>query len=108
MSFQDVQPVNLADFLPNLPPEEENIPFDGSHFPKAGMANSPLDLIHRLLVYPPERRLQSADALNHPWFVSDPRLLLPDNYPTKDNQRGAAGEKQLKDSLEFILRTHSD
>ena len=35
------------------------------------MAATPLDLIHRLLVYPPATRLRAEDALKHPWFISE-------------------------------------
>ncbi|EJC98595.1 kinase-like protein [Fomitiporia mediterranea MF3/22] len=54
--------------LPNIPP---NTPSTGSeHKAPEQFAATPLDLIHRLLVYPPEDRLKAADAVEHPWFTT--------------------------------------
>jgi hypothetical protein len=36
-----------------------------------------VDLIQRLLVYPPASRIKAADALKHPWLLSNGRLVLP-------------------------------
>jgi len=44
------------------------------------MSSSPLDLLHRFLVYPPSERLQAADALRHPWFTSEYPIPLPVGY----------------------------
>ena len=33
---------------------------------------SALDLIEKLLVFPPYARLQAADALQHAWFTAEP------------------------------------
>lgn len=73
--------MELKPHLPNLPQDAEStgsahaIPFD------VPTRCSPLDLIHRLLVYPPRDRLKAAEVLNHPWFLenqnTDEPLLLP-------------------------------
>lgn len=48
------------------------------------MTPSPLDLLHRFLVYPESERLQASEALRHPWFIADPPILLPVAYPAKN------------------------
>ena len=59
--------------LPNLPAEDliTGASSGSEHNPPEKMAATPLDLIHRLLVYPPEARIRAADALKHPWFISE-------------------------------------
>ena len=53
ISFPTMQPLPLADVLPDAPPLA-------------------LDLIEKLLVYPPAARLQASEALAHRWFQSEP------------------------------------
>jgi hypothetical protein len=36
-----------------------------------------VDLIHRLLIYAPGSRLKAAEALRHPWLLTDSPLVLP-------------------------------
>lgn len=36
-----------------------------------------IDLLQRLLIYPPDSRLKAADALGHSWLLSDGPLVLP-------------------------------
>jgi serine/threonine protein kinase len=64
-------------------------------------APTAVDLLQRLLVYPPDSRFKTADALMHPWLLSDAPLILPratvmgDNLPAYTAElRGdsAAGE----------------
>ncbi|KAL5513666.1 hypothetical protein ACEPAH_4065 [Sanghuangporus vaninii] len=78
IQFKVVPSRDICTRLPNLPPDS---PSTGSeHKPPKDFAATPLDLIHRLLVYPPEDRLKAAAALKHPWFTSfeeDIPLLLP-------------------------------
>jgi len=71
VSFIDTTPVDLRNVLPNLPlpANDTSVPSQAGHFPPAEPAQSALDLIHRFLVYPPERRLKAADALQHPWLA---------------------------------------
>ena len=83
VTFQDVPPVDLQPLLLNAPPGDHPT-FSGSHAPPLKLSNSPIDLIYRLLVYPPEERLSAVDARQHPWFSSTP-LALPDGYPHDGN-----------------------
>ncbi|KDQ18232.1 hypothetical protein BOTBODRAFT_128323 [Botryobasidium botryosum FD-172 SS1] len=69
LSFTDVPAMPLSPLLPNLPNPE---------FTPAGA--SPLDLIQRLLAYPPTSRLSAQEALSHPWFASGD-LVLPTGHP---------------------------
>lgn len=73
--------VDLAPLLPNLPSSLRRIQVDTeTHPPVAEKSPSPLDLIHRFLVYEPSLRLHAQEALRHPWFVAEPGLLLPQDY----------------------------
>ncbi|KAG8219241.1 kinase-like protein [Butyriboletus roseoflavus] len=78
VSFVDVDAVDLSLLLPNLPPSTSSISLDTrTHTPILDPVPSPLDLIHRFLVYEPSRRLHPSAALDHPWFRADPGLVLP-------------------------------
>lgn len=82
VTFIDAVPVDLGTLLPNLPPSSAPIHTTSpAHFPPEEVAPSPLDLVNRFLVYPPERRLRAEDALKHPWLSNDV-LLLPEGYTT--------------------------
>ena len=67
LTFMGAEPVDLRQLLPNLPDYEQ----PDSHFA--------LDLVKRLLVYPPEQRLKARNALEHGWLRSG-ALLLPPGY----------------------------
>uniref|UniRef100_A0A7S3KTR7 Cyclin-dependent kinase 2 homolog n=1 Tax=Euplotes crassus TaxID=5936 RepID=A0A7S3KTR7_EUPCR len=43
-----------------------------------------LDLIAKMLLYDPNKRISAADALNHPYFHSEPLPCLPSNLPQFD------------------------
>jgi hypothetical protein len=67
--------VPLSTLLPHLDapyPREKQV-----HFPPAEQEATAVDLIQRLLVYPPDSRVKAADALKHPWLLSDGPLVLP-------------------------------
>lgn len=51
-----------------------------------------VDLLQRLLVYPPDSRFKAADALMHPWLLSDPPLVLPRAAVWNDNMPAYAAE----------------
>ena len=79
ITFQSTPAIDLTLLLPNLPRESQMAESNGSHFPPTAVIPSPLDLLQRLLVYPPDQRLKAADALSHPWFRSG-ALSLPEGY----------------------------
>ncbi|KAI0354667.1 kinase-like protein [Trametes cingulata] len=81
VTFVQVPPVELRRLLPNLPPEETRPEHDDC-----------LDLVSRLLVYPPESRLRADDALSHPLFHRGIPLLVPVGYP-KDHLPASASER---------------
>ncbi|KAH8825649.1 kinase-like domain-containing protein [Flagelloscypha sp. PMI_526] len=102
VQFKMTPTVDIKTFLPNLPP----LPLDTSqmlsalaekHFPPEEQINHPVDVILRLLVYPPERRIEAVDASRHVWFED---VLLPDGYP---NAGGREGMRSLKDVLQTFL-----
>lgn len=78
--------MHLSTLLPHL----------GAPLPHGNQAQIPpteqqptvVDLLQRLLVYPPELRVKAADALMHPWLTSDAPIVLPravvlsENMPT--------------------------
>ncbi|KAG2144672.1 kinase-like domain-containing protein [Suillus bovinus] len=82
LSFINVEPVELCSILPNLSSSTQQHEVDTkTHIPPETMLPTPVDLIHRFVVYEPSRRLRPSKALTHPWFTSEPPLLLPDDFP---------------------------
>ncbi|KAG2138005.1 kinase-like protein [Suillus clintonianus] len=82
LSFINAQPVDLPSILPNLPSSAQQHEVDTkTHMPPEAMLPTPVDLIHRFLVYEPSQRLRPSKALTHPWFTSEPPLLLPADFP---------------------------
>ncbi|KAF7331340.1 Lanosterol 14-alpha-demethylase [Mycena kentingensis (nom. inval.)] len=67
VDFTVVPRVPLAGFLPNLPPGP------------GGAGEDALDLIERLLEYPPEKRVSAGEARRHAWFTGtgDGKVLGP-------------------------------
>lgn len=60
---------------PRRSPSPLRAPATDAHFvPSCSKSNSELfgDLIDKLLVLDPKRRLTAVEALDHPWFWSDP------------------------------------
>lgn len=87
VSFVDVDATDLVARLPNLPPSTTTTTFHTdttAHAPSPDPVPSPLDLVHRFLVYEPSRRLHPSEALGHPWFKAEPGLVLP----TDDDRTG--------------------
>ncbi|THH13491.1 hypothetical protein EW146_g6721 [Bondarzewia mesenterica] len=97
VTFMDAPGIPLGTLLPNLPNlrDRSNKLTDGhdpSHFPARDLSPTALDLIHRLLIYPPSSRLKAVDAQRHPWFSAKPPLLLP---TAMKEQEGAASHAQV-------------
>ncbi|KAF9469526.1 kinase-like domain-containing protein [Collybia nuda] len=80
ITFSVVPPVALRRLLPNLPLSTEDL--DPGHI-RGEETPSALDLLLRLLLYPPGNRFPAQKALSHPWFTS--RILLPEDYPAQVN-----------------------
>lgn len=87
--------VPLSSRLPNLPSSLTTT--DNATESEEGNSNSgepsladddPLDLIGRLLVYPPEKRMKMVDVIEHHWLVgsSSEPLILPQDYPASEDQ----------------------
>ncbi|KAI0714785.1 kinase-like protein [Earliella scabrosa] len=93
VTFVQVPPVDLLTLLPNLPPADTQ--------PEHAQC---LDLVSRLLVYPPERRLRPAFALKHGLFATGLPLLLPVGYPADDGPgKHLWGSRRLADVLSQYL-----
>jgi cyclin-dependent kinase 8/11 len=91
LTFMTVEPIDLASVLPNLASSAQQHEVDTkTHIPPETMSPSPVDLIYRFLVYEPSRRLCPSKALTHPWFTSEPPLLLPDDFPASSIPDGAS------------------
>ena len=97
VTFTLVPAVSLAHLLPHLPPPATK---DDSREVGASGINpiihpTPLDLLSRFLVYPPEKRLKAADALLHPWFRAG--ILLPEAFSTDaESQSGQNKQAMLE------------
>ena len=102
VEFTKVPPMELRVRLPNLPAELGSS--SSEHKPPQEMMATPVDLMHRLLVYPPETRITAAKALKHSWFVAEggedtkiPVLLPKDRRsgsllsPERDRKEVAGG-----------------
>lgn len=76
INFIDSPGVHLSTLLPHLDdaphPHEKQL-----HFPPADQEPTAIDLILRLLVYPPVSRFKAEAALEHPWLLSNGPLVLP-------------------------------
>ncbi|KAF8435763.1 kinase-like domain-containing protein [Boletus edulis BED1] len=78
--FADVPATDLTIRLPNLPPTTTSASLrtdTATHAPCSDPVSTPLDLLHRFLVYEPSRRLHLSESLDHPWFRAEPGLVLP-------------------------------
>jgi hypothetical protein len=61
-----------------LPHLEAPLPHERpAHFLAALQEPTAADLLQRLLIYPPDSRLKAAEALRHPWLLTDGPLVLP-------------------------------
>jgi hypothetical protein len=82
--------VHLSTLLPHLGaplPRGNKV-----HFPATEQQPTVVDLLQRLLVYPPNLRLKVADALTHPWLLSDTPLVLPRAAVVNDNMSAYSAE----------------
>ncbi|KAF8633564.1 hypothetical protein AX15_001362 [Amanita polypyramis BW_CC] len=125
VTFKEVHGVPLDTRLPNLPPSPLTTPSStlSQPWPLSPSQTQPqpqpenqlrihaLDLISKLLVYPPENRLRAQEALSHPFltFAGVP-LLLPPHYSLQaeqehvKNQVAAEWEgRSLGDLIEQVL-----
>jgi serine/threonine protein kinase len=62
------------------------------HFPPREQQPTAVDLLQRLLVYPPDSRFKAADALMHPWLLRDAPLILPRATVMGDNMPAYTAE----------------
>jgi len=85
--------VHLPTLLPHL---DAPLPHgnQGVHFPPREQQSTVVDLLQRLLVYPPDSRLNAADALMHPWLLSDAPLVLPRTAVLSDGMSAYAAESR--------------
>lgn len=81
INFIDSPGVPLSTLLPHqhgdldvpLPPAN----LKQVHFPPAEQGPTAVDLLQRLLVYPPVSRFKATAAVTHPWLLRDGPLVLP-------------------------------
>lgn len=80
MTFAPTSPTELRTRLINLPSIEENgaAPLDAH----------PLDLIKKLMVLNPKRRLPAASAVKHAWFWNGIPLMLPPGHASLASSDG--------------------
>jgi hypothetical protein len=75
--------------LPHLGPP---LPHGNQVHPPREQQPNVIDLLQRLLVYPPDSRFKAADALMHPWLLSDAPLVLPRAAVLGDDMPAYAAE----------------
>ncbi|TFY64632.1 hypothetical protein EVG20_g5881 [Dentipellis fragilis] len=113
VTFTEAEGVDLASLLPNMPLEHRRSEtLSIAHCPPPDPTPSPLDLIHRFLVYPQASRLKARDALMHPWFQSEPPvLLLPETESAATSSALTSKSwngKSLGDWLRVVMATRED
>ncbi|KAG1784560.1 uncharacterized protein HD556DRAFT_1314972 [Suillus plorans] len=80
-NWPNVEPVELPHILPNSSSSTQEHEVDTkTRISPETMSPTPVNLINRSLVYEPSGRLRPFKALTHPWFTSEPPLLLPDDF----------------------------
>ena len=88
VTFNEAPAIQLDTLLPNLPCQSD------------AMRIHAIDLISKLLVYPPESRLSAQDALSHPFLTCDEvPLLLPPGYPLREGQAGRQVQVEWEEGL---------
>lgn len=90
INFIDSPGVHLSTLLPHF--KGSCLSEKQTHIPPADLEPTALDLIHRLLVYPPDSRFRAADALKHPWLSGDALLVLPQVVLASDSVPACAAE----------------
>jgi cyclin-dependent kinase 8/11 len=92
INFIDSPGVHLSTLLPHLSaplPHENHV-----HFPPREQQPTAVDLLQRLLIYPPDSRFKAADARMHPWLLNDAPLVLPRATIVGDNMPAYAAESR--------------
>ncbi|KAI9455932.1 kinase-like protein, partial [Lactarius psammicola] len=75
INFIDSPGVHLSTLLPHLGvPAPHGLPV---HCPPTEQEPTVVNLLQRLLVYPPDSRFSAEGALRHPWLLSNGPLVLP-------------------------------
>jgi serine/threonine protein kinase len=75
INFVDSPGIHLSTLLPHLgvpPPHGPPV-----HRPPTEKESTAVDLLQRLLIYPPDSRFSAEGAMSHPWLLSSGKLVLP-------------------------------
>lgn len=89
VNFIDSPGVHLSTLLPHL---GAPLPHGDQVHPPREQQPNVVDLLQRLLIYPPESRFKAANALMHPWLLSDAPLVLPRATFLSDDMPAHAAE----------------
>ncbi|KAA1467871.1 kinase-like protein [Dentipellis sp. KUC8613] len=113
VTFTEAEGVDLASLLPNMPLEHRRSETSSiAHCLHPSPTPKPLDLIHRFLVYPQASRLKARDALVHPWFQSEPPVLLPSETASAATSSALTSKcwdgKSLGDWLRTMMTIRED
>ncbi|KAF8274302.1 kinase-like domain-containing protein [Lactarius quietus] len=73
INFVDSPGVPLSTLLPHL----GSLHGPSAHEPPADQESTAVDLLQRLLIYPPTSRFSAEGALSHPWLLSSGPIVLP-------------------------------
>jgi cell division cycle 2-like len=66
------------------------------------------DLMSKMLVYDPNRRIKASEALNHPWFREEPLAIQPEQMPKFKAFNTVARENKRIKELEKLKKMHEE
>jgi len=96
INFIDSPGVPLSTLLPHQHGDgDPDAPLPSAkqvHFPPAEQGPTAVDLLQRLLVYPPYSHFRAAAAVAHPWLLRDGPLVLPRVALASDGMPAHAAE----------------
>jgi len=102
-SFPGVKKINFKKFTQNK--LRERFPKIAINKDDLYLTDLGLDLINKLLIYDPIKRITAENALKHPWFKEEPSACSLDempNFPELNDKEREDSKKNRKKSLDEV------